>query len=637
MMGVLSPAGAAEAPPPLSLYGSLPGVERAAMSASGARVAIIGLVGEKRTLVVLDEAKKPLKAWDLGDAKVRGLYWAGDDRVLLYKSDTTNLGAGFTTNRAELFSMLVIPVGTEKPWIVFDHNERITGGVRGFYGIQQRNGRYYGYFGGITLEGDFRSNPYLRTTDPMLYEVDLVTGKTLEIARRYEGDGFRDWLIGNDGKVRAWLDYEARSGKWEVKGVKGQRIAQGVNRLGQVNLVGLGSTPGTIILSEEPDGQEVRWLEISEGGGEPKEIMVGESVDLAFFDENTRQFVGWQEEGDRPAYRFTDAFRQKVANATVKAFPGLSVHIHGWNDAFDKLLVMTEGVGDPQTWWRVDIRTGAAGELGVSYPMDAGSVGPMQMVHYKAGDGLDIAGVLTLPPGREAKNLAVIVLPHGGPTSRDYPEFDWWAQALASRGYAVLQPNFRGSDGYGADFRRAGNRQWGRKMQSDISDGLAYLAAQGIADPKRACIVGASYGGYAALAGVTLQQGLYRCAVAVAGVSDVAKMVATDLRESAYDKTMKAALAEEVGAKTDLKAISPVAFAARADAPILLIHGKDDLVVPFDQSKAMEAALRAAGKPVELVVLPDEDHYLSRSATRLAMLEALMRFVTTHNPPGSAQ
>ncbi|MBB3861962.1 dipeptidyl aminopeptidase/acylaminoacyl peptidase [Novosphingobium hassiacum] len=633
---IAAPAFAAE-PPPLSLYGSLPGVERAAMSASGARVALIGRVGEKRTLVLLDEAKKPLRAVDLGDAKVRGLYWAGDDRVLLYKSDTTNLGAGFTTDRAELFTMLVIPVGQEKPWIVFDHNERITGGVQGFYGIQQREGRYYGYFGGITLEGDFRSTPYLRTTDPMLYEVDLVTGKTLEIARRYEGEGFRDWLIGNDGKVRAWLDFEARSGKWEVQNAKGQRIAQGVNRLGQVSLVGLGGTPGTVILAEEPEGQDGRWTEIPESGGEAKEIMVGTNVDHAYFDENSRQFIGWREEADRPAYHFSDAFRQKVANATVKAFPGLSVHIQGWNDAFDKLLVMTEGVGDPQTWWRVNIRTGAAGELGVSYPMDAGSVGPMQMVNYKAGDGLDIAAVLTLPPGREAKNLPVIVMPHGGPTARDYPGFDWWVQALASRGYAVLQPNFRGSDGYGVAFRRAGNREWGRKMQSDISDGLAWLAAQGIADPKRACIVGASYGGYAALAGVTLQQGLYRCAVAVAGVSDVAKLVATDLRASAYDKTMKAALAEEIGAKTDLKAISPVAFAARADAPVMLIHGKDDLRVPFEQSKAMDAALRAAGKPVELVVLPGEDHYLSRSATRLAMLEALVRFVTAHNPPDAGR
>jgi dipeptidyl aminopeptidase/acylaminoacyl peptidase len=129
-------------------------------------------------------------------------------------------------------------------------------------------------------------------------------------------------------------------------------------------------------------------------------------------------------------------------------------------------------------------------------------------------------------------------MPHGGPEARDYPVFDWWAQAFASRGYVVLQPNFRGSTGYGAAFLRAGYGEWGRKMQSDISDGLAFLVDAGIADPGRACIVGASYGGYAALAGVTLQKGLYRCAVSVAGISDLQKMVATDVYESGGDATM---------------------------------------------------------------------------------------------------
>jgi dipeptidyl aminopeptidase/acylaminoacyl peptidase len=200
----------------------------------------------------------------------------------------------------------------------------------------------------------------------------------------------------------------------------------------------------------------------------------------------------------------------------------------------------------------------------------------------------------------------------------------------------VLQPNFRGSTGYGPAFRRAGYGQWGRKMQSDVSDGLTALAAQGIVDPKRACIMGASYGGYAALAGVTLQKGLYRCAVAVAGVSDVAKMASTDIQESGYDDTLKRALKEELGERKDLRPISPVNFAAQADAPILLIHGKDDTVVPYGQSTAMAGALREAGKPVEMVTLPGEDHWLSRSETRLAMLEAAVRFITANNPPDPA-
>ncbi len=197
----------------------------------------------------------------------------------------------------------------------------------------------------------------------------------------------------------------------------------------------------------------------------------------------------------------------------------------------------------------------------------------------------------------------------------------------------MLQPNFRGSTGYGADFERAGHGEWGRKMQTDISDGLAQLIKDGIVDARRACIVGASYGGYAALAGVTLQQGLYRCAVSVAGVSDVGKMVVTDTFESGGNQTLARGLKEEVGSVRDLEAVSPINFAAKADAPILLIHGKDDTVVAYDQSNDMAAALRRANKPVEFVTLPQTDHWLSRGDTRNAMLQATVAFVEKYNPP----
>jgi dipeptidyl aminopeptidase/acylaminoacyl peptidase len=226
-------------------------------------------------------------------------------------------------------------------------------------------------------------------------------------------------------------------------------------------------------------------------------------------------------------------------------------------------------------------------------------------------------------------------MPHGGPGQRDYPGFDWWAQAFASRGYAVLQPNFRGSSGYGATFQNAGHGEWGRKMQSDLSDGLTFLVQSGIADPQRACIVGASYGGYAALAGVTLQKGIYRCAVSVAGVSDLSKMVATDIRESILSATLIRMLKQEVGSGRDLREASPIRFAAGADAPILLVHGKDDTVVNYDQSADMAKALQKAGKPVEFVTLVGEDHWLSRSETRQSMLEAVVAFVEKRNPAGA--
>jgi len=638
VLGVVLPVTAALAaePPSLAIYGSLPGFETASISPSGDRIAIAGTVEGARRLVVLDQAEKPLMVLPLGDAKVRGVFWAGEDRVLVYKSDTTNLGVGFTADKTELYTMVVVPLNGEKMWAIFEHEKRITGGVRRFLGIQERDGRSFGYFGGITLDGDFRSAAYLTSTKPVLYEVDLQDGKTREIAPRSGESIDRDWVMGSDGKVSATLDFDSRNGSWHVKNGVGQRIAEGSSPLGNVGLVGLGTVAGTAILSET-DAEGVRhWCEIPLAGGDRKEILADAALGDAFFDRITNQLVGYEIEGDVPAYSFSDPYRQKVAAAIVKAVPGLRTNIEGWNDRFDRLLVMTEGPGDPQTWWMIDIKGRNTREIGHSYGINGSDVGPIRVLTYKAGDGTEIAGVLTLPPGRDPKKLPVVIFPHGGPGARDYPGFDWWAQALASRGYAVLQPNFRGSTGYGASFRRAGYGQWGRKMQSDVSDGLSWLAAQGIVDPKRACIMGASYGGYAALAGVTLQQGLYRCAVAVAGVSDVAKMANTVLQESGNDDTLKRALKEELGERKDLRPISPVNFAAKADAPVLLIHGKDDTVVPYGPIVAMAAALRAASKPVEFVTLPGEDPWLSRGETRLAMLDAAVQFILANNPPDPA-
>ncbi len=296
-------------------------------------------------------------------------------------------------------------------------------------------------------------------------------------------------------------------------------------------------------------------------------------------------------------------------------------------------MIHTSGSGDSGTTHLFDVGTLQVSRVGADRSaIRPEHVGPISRVTYTAADGLELDGILTLPPGREARNLPMVMLPHGGPHAFEDATFDWWAQAFASHGYAVFQPNFRGSTGRDDVFERAGYGQWGRAMQSDISDGLAELARQGIVDPSRACIVGASYGGYAALAGVTLQQGLYRCAVAVAGISDIGEMFRDDYRDGGERGLLKASLLEELGPRNGFAAISPVRFAERADAPILLIHGRDDTVVPFDQSSRMLRALQAAGKPVRLVELREEDHWLSRAPTRQQMLEEAVAFVTQHNP-----
>jgi dipeptidyl aminopeptidase/acylaminoacyl peptidase len=204
----------------------------------------------------------------------------------------------------------------------------------------------------------------------------------------------------------------------------------------------------------------------------------------------------------------------------------------------------------------------------------------------------------------------------------------------------VFQPNFRGSSDYGKAFQDAGLGEWGRKMQTDVSDGLADLARQGLVDPKRACIAGWSYGGYAALAGVTVQNGLYRCAVSMAGVSNLPAMLSYAAEsQGSISATMRYWRAFMGATSTfggDIAAISPANLAGRADAPILLIHGKDDTTVPFGQSVGMADVLKRAGKPVEFVALDGADHWLLKEDTRLAMAKASVAFVLKYNPPDPA-
>jgi dipeptidyl aminopeptidase/acylaminoacyl peptidase len=645
MAGALAALAPARAAPPVETYGKLPAIELMQLSPSGERYAFIAVAGDARKLFIATTDNKLIESDPIGNAKVRGIEWAGDDHVLVSVSTTVNLGPDFEVQRQELSTVVVIDLRTHKSFSVFNGHREVANFVNGGYGVAQIDGHWYGYFGTITYHkgvGPGALDYPLVHGYSDLYRVDLDTG---DLKMAWPGLETSDgWLVGPNGEVIAEAFYTQKTGAWRVQATArdSKAIAAGRSEFGGVAELSRGRTPDTVLI-ERPSGHGgYIYQEASLSGGPTTDIPDSDRISGTLSNRGDHLWIGTIAESDEQESTFFAPALQARMAAARRAFPGYFVHLVSYSADFGRLLVFTDGKDDSGSYWLVDVDKHSASSLGQAYPtIGPADVGSVRMVDWKAADGLALRGVLTLPPGRDAKALPLIVFPHGGPEGRDYPSFDWWAQAFASRGYAVFQPNFRGSSGYGVDFRNAGFGQWGRKMQTDISDGVAELVKQGIVDPKRACIVGASYGGYAALAGVAVQHGLYRCAVSVAGVADLAAMLASTREEtgtfSNAVRYWKAFMGVTSALEGELGPLSPVNLAERADAPIMLIHGKDDTTVPFVQSQNMEAALRRAGKPVELVVMPHEDHNLSREATRTLMLKSAVAFVEKYNPPDPAK
>jgi len=339
-----------------------------------------------------------------------------------------------------------------------------------------------------------------------------------------------------------------------------------------------------------------------------------------------------------PSYEFYDPEIQASVQAMMDKFSGARVVPVAWSDDW-KQIIYSVFEGTTAGSYVLQDRTDDSYRVIASArdDIDAAAIGEVSGITYKARDDLTIPAVLTWPPGSASEtrtNLPLVVMPHGGPSSYDSLRFDWMAQYFANRGYLVLQPNFRGSSGYGAEFERAGAGEWGGKMQDDISDGVQALINSGMADPDRVCIVGASYGGYAALAGGAFTPDLYKCVVAVAPVSDVNRMLRDEASQYGSRHWVVDYWKNQVGdpkkEKARLEQISPVNAAEAFKAPVLLIHGRDDTVVPISQSRSMETALKRAGKDVTMVEMKGEDHWLSDGDTRIEALHAMSDFVDSH-------
>jgi dipeptidyl aminopeptidase/acylaminoacyl peptidase len=631
------------AAPPLEAYGRLPEIETMGLSPSGKRYAFIASNGDTRRLGVVEDGKVILIN-EFGNIKLRGFEWVGEDRLLVEQTATLNRPLDLTQAH-ELSTYINIDLRAKKAAPMISTGKKVANVVIDDAGTVNIEGQAYKYFTGLALAWSKaqlqQGNGYFFEGDHRnLYRINLESGDVTLRARGGEGPGF-DWVVGNDGEVLAHSVYDNTTGKWRLYAGEGSKTLLLERTVkdgrGRIHLHALGRKPNTVWISDSTNGWPV-YEEISIPDGKSEILLPGVNVAYFQYDPDSRLGIG-AALLDEPGGIFFDEKLQARFKGTRKAFPDHQMQLVSFSRNLEHLLVLTDGGDDSGTYWLVNITTGSATPVGRKYP-DVGpkDVGPVRRIEYRAADGSGIHAVLTLPPGRKAEKLPLVMLPLDNPVGGHVDVgFNWVAQAFASAGYAVLQPEHRGSS-TSREFMAAGYGQLGAAMQTDLSDGIAALAAQGIVDPGRVCIVGNSYGGYAALAGATLQHDIYRCVVSIGGPGDLPEFYRTLAERYGSQSDATRFWTSLAGAEQDrsrvLRERSPAGLAAQASAPVLLIHGKDDTVVPFAQSEKMAAALRAADKPVELVELAGEDHWLSLGETRKAMLKAAVEFVKKNNPPG---
>jgi dipeptidyl aminopeptidase/acylaminoacyl peptidase len=625
---------AAAQPPPLEAFAALPAMESPSISPDGKRLAFIAQSEDKSFVLVSDLQTMAVgAAVDVSVMKPRSVAWSNDDTLLLLASETI----GFVRRRAES----VAPYGID---LAGDLNIRqllrekahgTAATLGGYVFIQGAQLVGYQRSTGLVLMPRFDVNG-----DRVLYAVDAKNDN-----RRLVDKGTRftaDWVVDETGAPKFRLEYTQKRDTLTIlrRAEHGwETVSIGTVEIPELSLVGLDAGGRLIVMQRSNDGAGRFGLYVMSGesGAIESPFYTHASLDVSNvrLDPYTNRVIGAEVEPEQLVWFDAEIRARQVELDDV--FRGESPRIMSWSRDRSRWVVGTERPDHAPAYYLLDTKAGTAKQIAsANITLDRAKLPQRVAYSYRARDGVEIPAYLTRP--LDAKGpMPLVLLPHGGPAARDVGGYDWLAHALASRGYVVLQPNFRGSGGYGQKWEDAGHGEWGiGVMQHDLTDGVAAVVAAGIANPERVCIVGASYGGYAALAGAVFTPELYRCAAAIAGVADLRDMLGFERdRAGALSATVsywrEAMGVENAESPTEhLNAASPAQHAERVRAPVLLIHGRDDTVVPITQSRTMERALTSAGKSVQLVELDGEDHWLSRPRTRLETLQALDAFLAQH-------
>ena len=479
-------------------------------------------------------------------------------------------------------------------------------------------------------------------TERCLYEVDTRTGVPTPVA--FGNPMTVDWVVDADGRAVAREDWDWRHHVYRVFSLAGEGVKEIYRHDDSERpiLVGLSPERSSVVLLAANGRAHVAAWALPLDGATPQVFVEDPSSDITgvLRDPNTGVMAGVFATGEHPGPRWVDPGAKQRAESLQRSFSGRIVWMTNWSADGQKVIARVETDATPPVYYLVDFAARRADIAAEEYPTLAKV--PMASVHeisYSARDGAKIPAYLTLPPGiseQPASPLPMVVLPHEAPDSRDYALFNWIVQFFASRGYAVLQPQFRGSSGFGEAFREAGMRQWGGLMQDDVTDGVRAMIEQHVADRQHICIVGENYAGYVALAGVAFTPDLYACAVSIGGASDLPTLIVETAKIFDFaDSTNLAYWKAHLGALNDRRLVekSPLNAVAAIKAPVLLIHATADRRIPFDQSEKFANALKAGGKKVTLVRLEGEDDCSWTTKDRVRVMREIEEFLRANLTP----
>jgi dipeptidyl aminopeptidase/acylaminoacyl peptidase len=626
---MLSFSAFADPMPPPEAFGALPSQTDLESSPDGHWLAWLDNQEDKPRVVIFDvAARRPQRILAVpGNEKLRSLRWNDNETLLIILSATAESKVAAQTSR-EYFRIIAQDVhGGDGRMLPMDpaavaRREKQSAPLVNLVRIRLSKPHTV-----------LASTPGNGMKSSLLLEIDTVTGKSTVI--KYGSAFTTYWVADRDGHAVAREDWDWHKRAFRVYALEPGDHIKEIMRTDdseQPRLEGLAPDGlGLVVLAMNGRARQAAWELPLDGSAmrlladDPDADVTGTSTDP-----NTDAIVGAYFGGEGAGFKWLEAQAQHRADSVAKAFPGKHVEIRNWTADATKVLAEVSTPSSPPVDYWVDFTTHRADIAGEEYPSLANvALGDAQRIDYKARDGTTIPAILTTPPGKNPVPVPLIVLPHGGPYAHDYFRFDWLAQFLATRGFAVLQPQFRGSTGYGKAFEEAGYRQWGGLMQDDVTDGVAAMIDRGIADSHRVCIVGASYGGYAALAGASFTPSLYRCAVSINGVADLPALMRSEVplygSISSAESFWKVRIGEPHEARLD--AVSPINSVNRIVIPVLIVYGTGDGVVPNEQSERVVRALRTAGKSVEVEILQGEDHWLSGSKTRIQVLRRLDAFL----------